>query len=681
MARTSFVDVALRLRGARRFNAEVAAATKQLEAMGVKGAASMGAFAQKAETLKSAGRSLTMGLTLPIVGAGVVAGKLAMDFSDAMNQIETQAGVGAAEVGRMERAILAYAESGLSDAGPRELAAGMYRVASAGLRGAKAIDAMRTAEELATVGRIDMETASTALSSAVMAGIKGTENFRSAAGALNATVGVGNMRMDDLVSALGTGVASSAKIAGVNLSQLGAMIGTLTAQGIPATKAATGIRMTLLKLADPTDTASEALERLGLQPLQLAEVIQKGNLPGALGLLKSRLDGLSKVEQNQALAQIFSAKSAATIVPLLNDLDGFEKKLGQVNRGIGKFGELNASAMEEPRQKFNAALAQLEAIAIRFGAVVLPVVADTIKDLAPIVTAIAKGFQSLPKPIRQVVGGFILLAAVLGPLIWTVGVFAKGFGAFLIVGAKILPMLSSLRAAMFALNLTFLANPIVLAVVALVALGAALVLAYHKVGWFRTAVDAAFSFLKKGVVAVIGFVKSNWKLIVIALTGPLGVAVALVIKHWSTIKGAATAVVSWVIGRFKAMVNFFKGLPGAIAGAVSGAFDGIKDAFRSAINFIISAWNGLDLSLSILGKTVTIGTPNIPALADGGTVTRPGMALVGERGPELLSLPQAASVIPLGNNSNARIEVPVYLNGRQIALAVAGEVADARARS
>jgi hypothetical protein len=37
----------------------------------------------------------------------------------------------------------------------------------------------------------------------------------------------------------------------------------------------------------------------------------------------------------------------------------------------------------------------------------------------------------------------------------------------------------------------------------------------------------------------------------------------------------------------------------------------------------------------------------IPLLAEGGIVTRPGSAVVGEEGPELLNLPSGASVVPL----------------------------------
>jgi hypothetical protein len=80
-----------------------------------------------------------------------------------------------------------------------------------------------------------------------------------------------------------------------------------------------------------------------------------------------------------------------------------------------------------------------------------------------------------------------------------------------------------------------------------------------------------------------------------------------------------------------------------------------------------------------LGKHVGF---TIPALAEGGFVNRPGLALVGEAGPELVSLPPAASVMPLPAASSmaATLNVPVYLDNRQIALAQGQWYSDQAAR-
>lgn len=94
-------------------------------------------------------------------------------------------------------------------------------------------------------------------------------------------------------------------------------------------------------------------------------------------------------------------------------------------------------------------------------------------------------------------------------------------------------------------------------------------------------------------------------------------------------------------------------MPGRINAVVGGLFDGIKNAFKTAVNWIITKWNNLELKIgggSILGvdiPSITLSTPNIPLLAKGGIIDMAGLALVGERGPEILSLPKGAQVSPL----------------------------------
>lgn len=65
----------------------------------------------------------------------------------------------------------------------------------------------------------------------------------------------------------------------------------------------------------------------------------------------------------------------------------------------------------------------------------------------------------------------------------------------------------------------------------------------------------------------------------------------------------------------------------------------------------------------------------IPGLANGGTVTTAGLTLVGERGPELLSLPRGAQVTPLtGSTSmgstNITINMPAGANGDDVVRAL-----------
>lgn len=157
---------------------------------------------------------------------------------------------------------------------------------------------------------------------------------------------------------------------------------------------------------------------------------------------------------------------------------------------------------------------------------------------------------------------------------------------------------------------------------------------------------AVFHAIGRVIGDVIDWVKKHWPLLLAVLIGPIGLAVLFIVKHFKKIKEVAAGAVKWVKDRFSSFVEFFKNLPGKIGRAARGMWDGIKDAFRAAVNFIIRGWNRIEFKIPgfkvgpIKWKGFKLGLPDIPLLAKGGIVTKPTLAMVGERGPE--------AVIPLG---------------------------------
>lgn len=240
----------------------------------------------------------------------------------------------------------------------------------------------------------------------------------------------------------------------------------------------------------------------------------------------------------------------------------------------------------------------------------------------------------------------------------------------------------AVAAAQWLLNAAMSANPIGLVVIAIVALIAIFVLAWKNSATFRAVVTGAlngilavasavakwftgkfapwisgvFQTVTNAISGALGWVRKNWPLILAILTGPIGLAVLAISKNWDSIVGT------------------IKGLPKRIASAASGMWDGITSAFRSAINWIISKWNSLEFKIPGVDTHIpgvgtvggfSLGTPNIPMLAAGGTLVRSGLVGVGERGPELLDLPGGASVVPL-DQAGGDVAVYVTIDGEQL---------------
>lgn len=122
---------------------------------------------------------------------------------------------------------------------------------------------------------------------------------------------------------------------------------------------------------------------------------------------------------------------------------------------------------------------------------------------------------------------------------------------------------------------------------------------------------------------------------------------------WETIKNLFKSALDIISGIFNIFAGAFSGswsqMWGGIKGVFIGIWNGIKSAFSSGINGLIGLINGFirgvnkiklpDWIPGVGGKGINI--PLIPqvALAKGGIVTRPTVALTGEAGPE--------AVIPL----------------------------------
>jgi hypothetical protein len=159
-------------------------------------------------------------------------------------------------------------------------------------------------------------------------------------------------------------------------------------------------------------------------------------------------------------------------------------------------------------------------------------------------------------------------------------------------------------------------NPIFLLVAAFVAVGVALAVLQAKFNIFGkafAAIGTAASFVWEGIKA-----------------GLQGIG-DFATKIWNGLKTGFGGVVSVVRGYVETLVGFYKGL-----------FNGIASVWNNTVgklSFKVPGWvPGLG------GKGFDV--PNIPMLADGGIVTGPTIAMIGERGPE--------AVVPLrGRNSGA----------------------------
>ncbi|MFJ4924081.1 phage tail tape measure protein [Streptomyces sp. NPDC088736] len=159
-------------------------------------------------------------------------------------------------------------------------------------------------------------------------------------------------------------------------------------------------------------------------------------------------------------------------------------------------------------------------------------------------------------------------------------------------------------AAQWLLNVAMDANPLMLVVLGLAALVAGLIWAYNKVGWFRNFVNAAFRMIGDAIGWVVSFAKANWPLLLAILTGPIGLAVLVIVKYWDKIKSGFSSAYHGTVNVGKSLLNWvaalpgkiykwLAGLPGRLAGIAGGGWGKFKSATVSKVSDVLSYIKGI----------------------------------------------------------------------------------------
>jgi hypothetical protein len=380
---------------------------------------------------------------------------------------------------------------------------------------------------------------------------------------------------------------------------------------------ADAIKEFAIRAQDGSELSAEGFKALGLSAKDMTATVAAGG-DGARQALATTLDKLREIEdpakRNAAAVALFGTKAEDLGDALFAlDLDTAVDELGQVEGAAAKMGDtLNdnaATTLESFKRKAQQALVEKLAQAI---------------------------------PHLEAVGRFLgEHKDVVVPLATGLGILA-GVIATIIVATKIWTAVQT------AFNIVMALNPVVLIILAVLALVAAIVWLATQTQFFQTVWDNIWGTVGDPVKAVWSWIKNNWPLLLAILTGPIGLAVLFIIRHWDQIKAGATAAKDWIVGKWNALVGFVTGLPARMRAAARGLFDGIKDSFRNAVNWLIDRWNAFQLVIgggSIMGisiPSITLSTPDIPRLAQGGIIpATPGGRLVvaGEGGKDEAIVP------------------------------------------
>jgi phage-related protein len=189
-------------------------------------------------------------------------------------------------------------------------------------------------------------------------------------------------------------------------------------------------------------------------------------------------------------------------------------------------------------------------------------------------------------------GGALAAGADVGQLV--TGLASMNAGAALARTGQLIASAATTvwTGAQWLLNAALTANPIGIVIVVIAALVAAIIVAYKKSDTFRAVVQgamrgvvSAFGWVWDKVKAVFGWLKKNWPLVLAVLTGPIGLAVRAILKHWDSIKSGVTT-------KTAALISYVRGIPGRIKGALGNLGNLLKGAGKSVIDGFLNGLRG-----------------------------------------------------------------------------------------
>lgn len=261
-------------------------------------------------------QKVAMGTAL---AAGVVAGvslKMAGDFEQSTNRLQTSAGETASGLEVVRSGLLSMAgEVGVS---AEEMSTAMYKVESAGYHAEAGLGVLKAAEQGAKAEGADGAKVADALSSALRDyyphASSAAEVTSAAADTMSKFIGAtsaGKMTFDDLAGSLNSilPVASAAKIA---MSDVLGVLASMTVHGISAQQATQNMADAIRHLQAPTLMMSKNMSVLGIDSTDVAAKLGQRGLSGTMEYLSQAVKKAMPPGSDKVILDLGNALSKST---------------------------------------------------------------------------------------------------------------------------------------------------------------------------------------------------------------------------------------------------------------------------------------------------------------------------------------------------------------------------------
>ena len=385
------------------------------------------AYAEKANkiggTITKVGEAI-MPASMATVGLGTAAVKTAANFDTSMSQVQATMGLTKDSTSKLNGetvntmdALSKLARTMGKDTkfSASEAADAINILAMAGMDTDDIYSALPATLNLAAAGNIGIAQAAD-YATGIMSGFgMETKDASKVADVLAVTASSAKGSVSDFGAGLAQ-AAGQAQITGQSFEDTATALGILGNHNISAAEGGNMLQRVLKNLYQPTSTAKEALDQLGVSAYDSEGKARP--LQEVLGELRGKLGELSEEDYNSVMGQIFDTASLRGANFLIQDsgeaFDNLRAKIGGASGAAEKMAEVQQDNLQG---QLTILKSQLEELAISFGELLMPKIREVVGKIQDFVDKL----NNMDEGQKQAIIRIGLVVAAAGPLLIALG--------------------------------------------------------------------------------------------------------------------------------------------------------------------------------------------------------------------------------------------------------------------
>ncbi|MDD4432080.1 MAG: phage tail tape measure protein [Parabacteroides sp.] len=581
---------------------------KELESQAEKSSVAMQKITQAGEKLKtvgdnisSVGTSMTKNVTGPIVAMGAAAVASFNEIDGGYDTIVTKTGATGEALESLTKSadnVFGTMPVDMSDVG---IAIGEVNTRF-GATGKTLEDLSSDFLKFAEINETDLNTAIGSTDKIMNQFGVDASQTKNVLGLLTAKAQETGISVDDLMNSVQKNGATF-KSMGLNLGQSITLLAQFEQNGVNADTAMAGLKKAVANYTKQGMSMDEALgatidsiKNASSETEALTIATEIFGTKGANEMTKAIREGRLSIDDLSGSMSSYGSTVDDTFNGTLDGVDNFKTAMNNAKLAMAELGEAISN-----------------------------VLGPILQSVSEKIRAFAQWFSGLSDGTKEFIVKLALIVAAVGPILVVIGKVVSAVGTIMTIVPKIAGVINTVKTAFAALNVTMLANPIVLIIAAIAALVAAFIYLWNNCDGFRqfwidlwenvkqiaitvwTAISSFFSTIWEGiktvfqtvVTAISTFLSTAWTAIQTTVTTVFTAISGFFSSIWNGIKTVFTTVITAIQTIITTYFEIYKTIITTVLTAIQTVFTTIWNAIKTVVTtvvtaistFLTTAWN------------------------------------------------------------------------------------------